>query len=179
LPGLPWSPEFMAAYEQAMASQPPAEIAARRTIPGSMRALAVSYFQSAMFAELQRSTRGVYRNIAEAFCRDHGDKRAALLRREHIERLMAARSDRPDSATGLLKVVRAMMRHAVKIGMRGEDPTAGVAPLQPKSKAGFHRWTEPEIAQFEAHYPIGSRARLALALGLYTAQARQDVIAMG
>jgi integrase len=144
-----------------------------------MRALAVSYFQSAMFAELQPSTRGVYRNIAEAFCREHGDKRAALLRREHIERLMALRSDRPDSANGLLKALRAMMRHAVKIGIRGDDPTAGIAPLQPKSKTGFHRWTEPEIAQFEAHYPIGSRARLALALGLYTAQARQDVIAMG
>jgi integrase len=33
LPGLPWSPEFMAAYEQAMASQPPAEIGGGRTSP--------------------------------------------------------------------------------------------------------------------------------------------------
>jgi hypothetical protein len=146
---------------------------------GELRALAVSYFQSAMFAGLQSSTRSVYRNIAEAFCREHGDKRAALLRREHIERLMASRSERPDSANGLLKVLRAMMKHAIKIGIRGDDPTAGIAPLQPKSKPGFHRWTEPQIAQFKAHYRIGSRARLALTLGLYTAQARQDVIAMG
>lgn len=179
LPGLPWSPEFMTAYEQAMALQPPVEIGARRTVPGSMRALTVSYFQSAMFAGLQSSTQGVYRNIAEAFCREHGDKRAALLRREHIERLMASRSERPDSANGLLKVLRVMMKHAVKIGMRGDDPTASITPLPPKSKTGFHRWTDSEIAQFAAHYPIGSRARLALALGIYTAQARQDVIAMG
>src|SRR5262245_4697816 len=106
LPGLRGSPELMAAYAQALALTPPAEIGARRTLPGSVRALTVSYFQSAMFAGLQQSTRGVYRNIAEAFCREHGDKRAALLRREHVERLMASRSERPDSANGLLKVLR-------------------------------------------------------------------------
>jgi len=33
LPGLPWSTEFMAAYEQAMADQP-APIGAERTVPG-------------------------------------------------------------------------------------------------------------------------------------------------
>jgi integrase len=44
---------------------------------------------------------------------------------------------------------------------------------------GHHTWSEDEIAQFEAHYPIGSKARLALALGLYTAQRRGDVVRMG
>jgi integrase len=179
LPGLPWSPEFMAAYEQIMASQAPAEIGARRTIPGSMRALAISYLQSSAFTDLQPSTQSVYRNIAEAFCREHGDKRVATLRCEHVKALVKARADKPDSANGLLKVLRAMMTHAVDIKMRIDDPTAGVAMLPPKSKTGFHRWIEPEIARFELHHPIGSKARLALALGLYTAQARQDVIAMG
>ncbi|HEX9324851.1 MAG TPA: tyrosine-type recombinase/integrase, partial [Xanthobacteraceae bacterium] len=44
---------------------------------------------------------------------------------------------------------------------------------------GFHAWTEDEIATFEASHPIGSRARLALGLLLYTAQRRSDVIRMG
>jgi len=44
---------------------------------------------------------------------------------------------------------------------------------------GFHTWTEEQIAQFEAHHSIGSRERLALALGLYTAQRRGDVVRMG
>jgi hypothetical protein len=44
---------------------------------------------------------------------------------------------------------------------------------------GFHRWTEAEVSQFEARHPIGTRPRLALALGLHTGQARQDVVAMG
>jgi integrase len=44
---------------------------------------------------------------------------------------------------------------------------------------GFHSWTEDEIARFEACHPIGSRARLAFALLLYTGQRRSDVIRMG
>src|SRR5262249_35307964 len=48
----------------------------------------------------------------------------------------------------------------------------------PKSD-GFHTWTDDEVAQFEARHPIGSKPRLALALGLYTAQRREDVIRIG
>ena len=44
---------------------------------------------------------------------------------------------------------------------------------------GFHTWTDDEIAQFEAHHPIGTKPRLALALLLYTAQRRGDVVRMG
>jgi integrase len=47
-----------------------------------------------------------------------------------------------------------------------------------ESKLGFHRWTEAEITRFEARHRIGTKPRLALALGLYTGQARQDVVAM-
>src|SRR5262249_34392397 len=36
-----------------------------------------------------------------------------------------------------------------------------------------------EVLQFETFHPVGSKARLALALGLYTAQRRGDVIRMG
>jgi integrase len=92
---------------------------------------------------------------------------------------MAERAEKPDSANGLRKVLRATMKHGVEIGLRADDPTRDVKALRPKSKLGFHRWTEDEIAQFEARHPVGTKARLALALGLYTGQARQDVVRMG
>ena len=41
------------------------------------------------------------------------------------------------------------------------------------------RWTDDEIAQFEAHHPIGTKPRLAFALLLYTAQRRSDVVRIG
>ena len=58
------------------------------------------------------------------------------------------------------------------------DPTANIKQRAVKGD-GFHTWTEDEIAQFEAHHPIGGKPRLALALLLYTAQRRSDVIRMG
>src|SRR5947207_11487296 len=83
LPGLPWSPEFMAAYEAALAGQP-SPIGAARVKPGTMRALAVSYFASVDFRSMKSSTQSVYRNIIERFCREtdkegnaYGDKSAA------------------------------------------------------------------------------------------------------
>ena len=109
----------------------------------------------------------------------YGDKHAATLLREHVVALMAMRAEKPDSANGLRKVLRAMMAHAIDIGLRKDDPTQGVKPIKPKSKTGFHRWTEEEIARFEAHHAIGTKPRLALALGLYFGQARADVVRMG
>jgi hypothetical protein len=44
LPGLPWSPEFMAAYETALAGQP-MQVASASVKPGTMRALAVLVLQ--------------------------------------------------------------------------------------------------------------------------------------
>lgn len=58
------------------------------------------------------------------------------------------------------------MQHAIAIKLRGDDPTQGITMLPPKTKGGFHTWTEEEITQFDTRHEIGSRARLAFALGL-------------
>ena len=44
---------------------------------------------------------------------------------------------------------------------------------------GYHTWSEGEVAQFESHHPDGSKARLVLALALYTSQRISDVVRMG
>lgn len=184
LPGLPWSPEFMAAYEEALAGQPVA-VGAGRVKPGTMRFLATSYFGSIDYRSLRPSTQSVYRNLIDRFCEESdregrklGDKQASTLQRDHIVKLMAARAAKPESANGLRKILRAMMKHAVEIGMRAEDPTRDVRAIRVRSD-GFHSWTDAEIAQFEARHPIGTRARLALALLLFTGQRRSDVVRMG
>jgi len=71
-----------------------------------------------------------------------------------------------------------MMKHAIEIGLRQDDPTRDVRTIRVKSD-GRHSWTEDEITQFEAHHPIGTKPRLALALLLYTGQRRSDVVKMG
>jgi integrase len=177
LPGLPWSPEFMTAYEQALAGQP-LQIGSSRTKPGTLRALAVSYFASPAFRTTRPSTQYSYRNIIDRLCAEHGDKRASLMHREHVVRLIAARAATPRTANALRRALRALMQHAVEIGIRADDPTRDVRAVPVKSD-GYHSWTEAETSQFERHHPVGSRARLAFALLLYTGQRRSDVVRMG
>src|SRR5262245_65823835 len=98
----------MSDYEAALAGQP-LLVGANRARPGTMTALALSYFASPQFGGMRSSSQKIYRGIIERFCREHGDKRAALLGREHIVRLMAGYADRPNVANALRRVLRAMI----------------------------------------------------------------------
>jgi integrase len=178
LPDQPWSPIFMAAYEQAVTGQPRIEPGRAKRRPGTMDALALSYMASPAFTTLADNSKATYRRAIERFCRQHGARLAADLQRQHVVQLMTVLSDRPQAANQLRKILRALMRHSVEIGLRADDPTHDVKALRIKSD-GFHSWTEAEIEQFQAYWPIGSRQRLAFALLLFSSQRRSDVIRMG
>lgn len=153
-------------------------IGARRTKPGSFDALVVSYYRSPDFLRLAPSTQVTRRNILESFRKVHGFKPIKLLRREHISEIIGAKANVPEAANLLLKVLRIVLAYAVDQGLIENNPAVNVKKYKSKGD-GHHSWTEAEIAQFEAKYPVGSRARLALALGLYTAQRKSDVLRMG
>jgi integrase len=84
----------------------------------------------------------------------------------------------PHAALNWLKSFRHFFRWCLDRKLVRNDPTFGIKLKMPKSD-GHHSWAEAEIAAFEAHWPIGSKPRLALALGLYTAQRRGDVVRIG
>jgi integrase len=178
LPGLPWSPEFMTAYQAAIEDAPRVEIGASRTKPGTVAAAVVSYFNSWAFRNLAAETRRTRKNILERFREQHGDKRIALLRADHVKTMVAAKAGTPQAANNFLKTVRALMRHCIVAGMRTDDPTHAIKGVKIKTE-GYRTWSETDIEAFEARHPVGSRARLALALLLYTAQRRSDVVRMG
>src|SRR5256885_16169377 len=91
LKSIAWSSQFMEAYEHALAGQSASiDIGFKRAKPGSMRALAVSYFQSVDYRSMRARTQRVYRGMIERFCEQadkdgnkFGDKRATLIRRDH------------------------------------------------------------------------------------------------
>jgi len=179
LPGLPWSPEFMAAYQEALSGVPAqAEIGAKRIKHGSIDALVLSYFNSTPFSELAAETKRTRRNILERFAEEHGDKRAAMLHREHIVTMFSKKRGKRFAARNWLKTIRALMQFAMADGRLKEDPTATIKNLSSKTE-GFLTWMEDHIAQFERRWPIGTRERLALELLLCTAQRRSDIVRMG
>ena len=166
----------MAAYEQAMAGQP--QIKAADILPGTVGALVVAYLASATFGTHAPETRRTRRNILENFRKEHGDKRIAMLRGDHVVKMLEKKIATPFAARNWLKTVRAAMQFGVKIGMVKADPTLGIKPTKAKTD-GFRTWNEGDIAAFEARHPIGTKERLALALLLYTVQRRGDVVRMG
>ena len=179
LPGLPWSPDFMATYQAVLEGAPRIEVGRKRCNPGSVAAAVAGYFASASFASgLAPSTRSTRRRILERFREHHGDKRIATLGRLHIERMVEAKTATPGAALNFLVSLRALMRYAVTAGLRADDPTVGVRAPKYRS-GGFYAWSEEDIAKFESRHPVGTRARLALALLLYTAQRRADVVRLG
>jgi hypothetical protein len=99
LPGLPWSPDFMATYEAALADASRIEIGSTRTRPGTVAAAVAGYFGSAVFAMgLAESTRRTRRQILERFRAEHGDKGIATLGKTHVERMVNARAGTPGAA---------------------------------------------------------------------------------
>ena len=170
----------MAAYQAALAGEAPrVEVGASRTKPGTVNAVVISYFNSAAFQSLAPETRRTRRNILERFRQEHGDKRIALLQRAHIDRMIAAKAEAtPAAARNFLATLRVLMAHCRIQGWRTDDPTQGIK-LTPIKSDGFRTWTEEDIAAFEDKHAIGTRARLALALLLYTAQRRSDIVRLG
>ena len=181
LPGHPGSREFMQAYQAALDGyeQPgPTPIGLDRSPPGSLSALIASYYSSAAFKALARITKATYRTEIERLRREHGDKPIALMRREHVKKIVAAKAERPGAANKTLRIIRMLMRFAVDEGVRPDDPTMGIRKIRTRTQ-GFKAWTDDDIDLFETRFPVGSRERLAFSLLLYTAQRRSDVIRMG
>jgi integrase len=174
LRGEPGSPDFMAAYQRAIEAAAPPD----RTAPGSLDALALSYYRSPAFAALRASTQAAYRRLVEELRTGYGARPVRLIEPRHIEAMMAQKAGAPTAANHRLRILRLLMAHAMRAGMIRQDPTRGVDRV-PYRTDGYHTWTEAEIAAFEARWPSGSRERLAFALLLYTGQRRSDVVRMG
>jgi integrase len=174
--GLPGSDEFMAGYQKALGNAPRIEIGAARVVSGSIDAAIAGYLSSAAFGNLSNCSKRVRRRILEQFRNDHGSKRVATLERRHIAVMLDAKT--PSSARAFLVAIRALVRYTMSVGLREDDPTIGIKLPKVRSD-GFYSWSEQDIAAFEARHPIGTKARLAVALLLYSAQRRADVLQLG
>ena len=156
----------------------PAEIGARRTLPGTINSLVVAYYASeAWNRELAAETQKTRRRIIERFRAQHGDKRVALLQRDHILRMLAE-IGKLSAKRHWLKAIRGLLRSAIPT-MRQDDPTEGIATIKlPKSK-GHHTWTDDEIAQYRAKWPLGTQQRLVMEFALETTSRRGEVVRLG
>ncbi len=181
---VPYDPEnpepFEAELRRALEAKPnPKKRPTGTVLPGSIDALCVAYFQTADFTRLETRTQRVRRQILDKFREKNGHKQASGLRPENLVALADRYADKPESYNGLLKALRAVFRAAVMRGLARDNPCLAVPYLKSLNPDGHHSWTLEEVEQFENHWPIGTRQRLALALLLYTGQRRSDIVLFG
>ena len=175
LPGDAGSAEFMAAYHAALAEAAPDRVKVRTAAPGTMAALAASYYTSPTFADLRPATRRTRRGIIDRFLVEHGMKAVATIERRHVVAILDRFADRPGAAINLRKMLKGLFTRAIDLGWRKDDPTVAI---KGRKTGNWRSWTDAEIAAMEARWPIGTRERLAFALHLYTGQRRSDVVRM-
>ena len=178
LPGLPGSSEFMAAYGAMLADPALPVVVAHHAGVGSVAAAVKGYLASAAFVGLADLTRVSRRRILETFAKEHGHRLIAELERKNINTILKPFASKPGASRNFIAALRVLVRYAIDVGLRSNDPTIGIkmAKLAP---GGLYSWNEDDIAAFEARHPVGTRARLALALLLYSGQRRNDVLAFG
>jgi len=95
-----------------------------------------------------------------------------------VEVLRDRKIHTPEAANSRLKAMRQVFKWGLKKKLAPSNPARDVEYFRSGS-TGFHTWTPEEVQQFEGRHPVGSKARLALALLLFTGQRRSDIIRFG
>jgi integrase len=166
----------MAEYRAAVASEPlPRKTGAKS---GTLAWLIARYRDSAAWAELSQATKRQRENIFLHVIESAGNEPFTAITRKEIAAGRDRRKATPFAANDFIKAMRGLFRWALDAGFVESDPTEGVKGMTRKTD-GFHTWTEEEIAAFEAHWQIGTRERLALAILLYTGLRRGDAARLG
>jgi integrase len=176
LPGLPWSPTFMAAYAAAAGDGKVA--ATGKTKVGTLDAAMLAYLQSDGFANgLAKSTRDTRRRILTNFAKQHGDKPTMLMHGAALQNIigkMTAANQR-----GFKKAMRGFVDYCLSHKLMKLDPLLSIKMVKMKDTGGFRTWEEGEITTYETRHARGTKARLALELLLQTGTARCDMVRMG
>jgi integrase len=184
--GGPGSEAFRQEYDICMRQEPVNPVpGASRVQVGSFDDLITRYYRSADFLNPGERTRVVYRGVIERWREaktKKGDRHGSLAVRDlaarHVELMMADMLPHRTAANMLRKRLRALMDFAVRQEMATGNPVVSTKPFK-VSGGGFHTWTEQDIAAYEARHSLGSKARLALDLMLWTGQRGGDARVMG
>lgn len=163
------SDAFWAAYNAALKGK--VTVGVERSISGSISSAIAAYYASNDWTSdaLSDGTRGMHRPILERFRKAYGEHPLQQITENFIEAYIETM--KPHSARNHLKALRRFLRHAK------HDVTRNIR-RSVKSKK-HPSWPVEVMAQYEAHHPIGSKARLAFALARYTGAGRSEILRMG
>ncbi len=177
--------EYLVALEGNAQPLPKQRERRQHAAVGTLRWLTTQYYGSAEFKRLGPHTQHVRRLILDKLCQStdangirRGDKPYAHMEARNVRMLRDERADTPAAANQIVKMLRQVFAYAVVVDLAKTNPAKEV-PYLKSGTTGFHTWTIEEVYRFEVRHPIGTKARLALALMIYTGQRRSDIIQFG
>lgn len=182
------TPEFLIEYQAALGVEgKPRDPRKAKPAKDTLRGLVVEYLGSAEYRGLDPKTRATKRlllehclaeKVAPEDARLYADVPLRALTGQSIRVLRDRKASLPNAANDRLKALKRLFEWAVENDKIVSNPARDVRRLKPP-KGGHHTWTVEEIRQYEAKHPIGTKARLALALLLWTGQRRSDIVLFG
>lgn len=159
-----------------------------RAPQGTVSELIARYYGSATFQKAGSARQKVVRGILESFRADYGKDLVANFRFDHIEAILLKRARKrqegkrevggPVAAVNLHKQLKRLFRYAVKVGLIATNP-AELAETVKAPKGGRHPWSEQEIAAYRKRHELGTKARLALEIMLWTGLRLGDAAKFG
>lgn len=146
------TPEFWAEYRAAIEGKAPA-------VPAGPKAHTLAwalnlYRASSRWSALSPATRRQRENIFRIMIAAAGDRLLTKFEPSVILGIRERRADSPHAANNFLKALRPFFAWAADAkeggGLLKSDPAAGVALLRGRNPAGYHTWSEEEVARYEA-----------------------------
>jgi integrase len=160
--------------------------------PHTFRWLGVKWISSAPFKQNDPRTQHVTRLILEGMYQEpiapgssegFGDWPLQHFGAKACRILRDRKADAPEGANNRVRRLRALFRWATlpeneDLGIIA-NPARDTPFLKPRRAGGFPAWTSADIDKFEERHPIGTKARLALALLCFTGVRRSDAVQLG
>jgi integrase len=175
LPGDPGSPEFMAAYNAAVASLVGAPRLSKQR-EGTIARVVTDFYRSAAFMNLKPNSRSLYRIVLDKISKEHGHRLVRDMPQQKARRMI---EEIGETRRGMANLTRAIlhkfMAYAIASGLRSDNPISGIETYSIGTR---HTWTDAQLSAYEKRWPLGTRERLAYALLLYTDQRGGDVVRM-
>lgn len=187
------APFGTAAFEEELSSirSGAAPVSAPRYDRGTVGWVAARYRPSLAFTggKSEQTQRTAWL-ILEKFVAEYAKYQIVHFRFDHIEAILSRAAERrkndkgrmiggPSAANNLRKELLPFFAYAIKsLGLTRPNPVEQADSIK-VPKGGFHSWSEDEITQYRAHHALGTSARLALEIFLWTAQRRGDASTFG
>lgn len=184
----PGSKDYREQYRKAMEGFAPAK--ATNVKPRSVEDLVQRFYRSPRFNKGGDAWRATVRAVLEPFREEFADDKVENFDFEHIEVIIGRAVKQEVTAKGRKKggtfaatrlhdQLKRLFAYAVRLKWITANPVSEAELPANHVVKGFHSWTEAELAKFQAKHPIGTKARLAMEIALWTGLRRADVARLG